>query len=475
MLTMKRNPNFALRATMLVADIMAVIVAFAIAYYSRVYLDPRPFYFTPEIWTFLRAIVLLLPIWVLILFISGVYRESVYLYRPRVYWRMLVVSLLGIMCIITAGFLLEDPIFPSRIIVLYAFILTYILLIIEREVIRFARKIMLRRGSGALSTIIVGDDLNTAVLLEQFENNPEFGYKVVAVVARKEFLPESAYDIKYRSLSAVLKTVAADTIIQTDDKNTEKIYSQAVDHHMNYLYVPNQEILLSHTGEIHIIGTQPMIGVRTTPLIGWARFIKRSSDIIVGGFFFILAMPLILIIAIISKISDPKGTVFYSEKRLTRFGQKRSIYKFRTHKAEYSGLTPEQAFEKMGRPELIKEYRDNGDQLDEDPRVTTIGKFLRATSLDELPQLWNVVKGDISLVGPRALQPGELEKYPNRNLILSAKSGLTGLAQVSGRRDISFEERRSLDIYYIQNWSLALDTQIIFRTILMVLIRRGAK
>ena len=129
----------------------------------------------------------------------------------------------------------------------------------------------------------------------------------------------------------------------------------------------------------------------------------------------------------------------------------------------------------MGRPELTEQYRASGDQLPHDPRITRLGRFLRATSLDELPQLWNVVRGDISLVGPRALQPGELEKYPNRNLILSAKSGLTGLAQVSGRRDISFEERRSLDTYYIQNWSLAMDIQIVLKTILMVLLRRGAK
>ena len=144
-------------------------------------------------------------------------------------------------------------------------------------------------------------------------------------------------------------------------------------------------------------------------------------------------------------------------------------------KPEYSGLTPEEGFTKMGRPELIKEYRDNGDMLPRDPRVTRLGRFLRATSLDELPQLWSVVKGDISLVGPRALLPGELRDYGDRSLLLTVKSGLTGLAQVSGRRDISFDERRALDIYYIQNWSLLLDLQIILRTISTVIFRKGAK
>ena len=138
-------------------------------------------------------------------------------------------------------------------------------------------------------------------------------------------------------------------------------------------------------------------------------------------------------------------------------------------------MSPEEAFKKMRRPDLIKKYRKNGDYLSDDPRITLIGRFVRKTSLDELPQLFNVVRGDISLVGPRALVPGELKSYGDRSLLLTVKSGLTGLAQVSGRRNISFEERRSLDLYYIKNWSLALDFQILLRTVKVVFFREGAK
>ena len=151
-------------------------------------------------------------------------------------------------------------------------------------------------------------------------------------------------------------------------------------------------------------------------------------------------------------------------------------------KPEYSGLTPEEAFRKMKRKKLIsdskkyiQEYRKNGDFLENDPRITVFGDFLRKTSLDELPQLINVLKGDISLVGPRALIPGELKNYGDRSLILSVKSGLTGLAQVSGRRDISFAERRALDIYYVQNWSVRFDIQILIRTIGAMITGKGAK
>ncbi len=181
------------------------------------------------------------------------------------------------------------------------------------------------------------------------------------------------------------------------------------------------------------------------------------------------------VIALLEKLSDIRAPVIYKEMRLTRFGNKIIIYKFRSMKRAYTDMSPEAAFTKMGRPELIRQYREDGDQLPRDPRVTRLGRFLRSSSLDELPQFFNVVKGDISLVGPRALYAPELEKFDKKDLILAVKSGLTGLAQVSGRRDIGFEERRKLDLYYVQNWSLWLDLIILVKTVRVVLARIGAK
>ena len=182
-----------------------------------------------------------------------------------------------------------------------------------------------------------------------------------------------------------------------------------------------------------------------------------------------------LFVWLIVKLSDLRSPAIYSEYRLSQFNRKFKIYKFRSMKPRYSGMSPEEAFRKMGHPELIKKYRKNGDYLPNDPRITKIGHFIRKTSLDELPQLFNVIRGDISLVGPRALVPGELKTYGDRSLLLTVKSGLTGLAQVSGRRDISFEERRSLDIYYVKNWSLSLDFQILLKTVKAVFKHEGAK
>ena len=235
-------------------------------------------------------------------------------------------------------------------------------------------------------------------------------------------------------------------------------------------------------GELELIGSTPVIMVKATPLMGNAKVVKRIMDLILGTILLLLSSPLMLIIWLIIKISTPKASAIYSEIRLSRFNQKVKIHKFRSMKIEYSGMSPEAAFAKMEREgklknaaKLSQEYRENGDFLEHDPRITKIGKFIRATSLDELPQLINVIKGDISLVGPRALVPGELRNYGDRSLLLTVKSGLTGLAQVSGRRSISFDERRALDLYYIQNWSVLFDLQILLRTIQAVLIRKGAK
>jgi lipopolysaccharide/colanic/teichoic acid biosynthesis glycosyltransferase len=189
----------------------------------------------------------------------------------------------------------------------------------------------------------------------------------------------------------------------------------------------------------------------------------------------VLVSPVLLLTIIVMKLANPKEPVFFSQIRLTRYDQKFKIFKLRSQYSKFDGTTPEQAFEKLGRPELSLQYRENGDHLPKDPRILRFGNLIRSLSIDELPQLYNVFRGDLSLVGPRALIPEELNAYGGRHKILSVKSGLTGLAIISGRRDIPFEERRKLDIYYVQNWSFWLDIVIIIKTLVLLLRRIGAK
>jgi lipopolysaccharide/colanic/teichoic acid biosynthesis glycosyltransferase len=393
--------------------------------------------------------------------------------------RLFLASVLGVMSIITYDFFVNNTtiaassLFPVRGIAVLTAVFCFVTLVIERIIISAIRSFFLRRSVGLIRTVIVGDSPNTTQLLMGIW--PETGFKVVGVVAKDKYVPAEWKKHQYATLDDAVKKLHPDAIIHTDSKNIEGVNRVAINHHALYYYSPATDSIITLGGHVEWIAATPIMLIRTTPLHGFALVIKRVIDIILSLFFIIITSPLMLIVLIAQKISDPKAPAIYRDKRLTRLDREFDLFKFRSMKQEYCGLTPEQAFEKMGKPELSEKYRKQGDYIKNDPRYTKFGSWLRKTSLDEIPQFFNVLKGDISLIGPRALQPGELKNYGDRGLLLSVKSGLTGLAQVSGRRNISFNERRALDIYYVQNWSPSLDVQIFFRTIACVFHREGAK
>jgi exopolysaccharide biosynthesis polyprenyl glycosylphosphotransferase len=285
----------------------------------------------------------------------------------------------------------------------------------------------------------------------------------------------------FRSFNEAVETLQElpHAIIQTElykdqDKNNE-ILRFAQEHHISYRFIPGNSDMFVGNIDVELFAGLPVIAVHQTALVGWGRILKRLFDLFASLVLLIILSPVLLLITVLIGIFDRRGPVLFRQTRLTRFNRTFTVYKFRTMKQRYSGMTPEEAFAAMDKPKLAEVYRTNGDFLPDDPRISTIGRFLRRTSLDELPQLFNVLKGDLSLVGPRALIPQELSEYEKRHTILSVKSGLTGLAQVSGRRDISFDERRKLDMYYVQNWSFWLDVSILLRTVRTVFAGQGAK
>lgn len=196
--------------------------------------------------------------------------------------------------------------------------------------------------------------------------------------------------------------------------------------------------------------------------------LKRFIDIIIGTIGLIVCIPIFIIIGIAIKI-DSKGPVFFKHKRIGKHGKKLEIYKFRT--------MIENAEEAMKNftEEQKKEFAENF-KLENDPRVTRVGKILRKTSLDELPQIINILKGEMSIIGPRPVVRSELEKYgSNQDKFLSVAPGLTGNWAANGRSDVSYEERMALELDYIENRNLILDMKIFFKTILSVLKGRGAR
>ncbi len=475
---MKNSSSVAYAFVLVVGDFLALLAAFSAAYILRVSLDPRPLVVQVSALDYLTIWALLAPIWLVIFALLGLYRRSVYEYRWREIGGLLAGSVIGIMAVITYQFVTESDVFPARLVAVYGIGLAFLFLILERTILRIGRMVMWRYGVGINRVLIIGGSDIAKNLVKNMNNPKKTGYKIVAIAAKnvtgfKGKIFENAEDALDNLANLKIHTVVL-TGLTSESNLADKALSAAQANHSAFKFIPTHDGILSNNIEVELFQGLPVVSVHQTALTGWGRIIKRLFDIFSSLAAIIILSPLYLLIAFCVWVSDA-GSPLFKQKRLSRFGTTINIYKFRSMKKRFSGLSPEEAFAKLGKPELSEKYRTNGDYLKNDPRVTKIGKFLRKSSLDELPQLFNVLKGDISLVGPRALVPQELKNYAFKDLLLSVKSGITGLAQISGRRDISFEERRALDLYYVQNWSFWMDIKILFRTVIDVFTGRGAK
>lgn len=477
---MKNNASQIYNLFLILGDFMALIAAFVAAYILRVTLSDVPVVYSISSRTYLEIFVLVLPFWILIFALLGLYNGSIYEKRFVEFGRLLIGSFIGLLFVIFINFLSNEPLFPAKLVPIYGFGLGFLFLLIFRNLARLIRTELFSYKVGLDNVLIVGNTVMTAELVDLLANSRQSGYKILGVIGTKHALGKHQSIPTFTKFSEALERISepVHTIIQTelyaDDARNRELLEHAQANHIAYRFAPgNRELFVGNIDVQLFRGSVPVIAVHQTALIGWGRIVKRIFDLVVGVFAIVIASPFILIIALLIKMSG-QGSVFFRQTRLTRFNSEFRVFKFRTQYAKFDGTTPEQAFAMIGKPELAKQYRENGDFIEHDPRITPLGRFLRISSLDELPQLFNVVRGDISLVGPRALVPHELSVYEKRHTILSVKSGLTGLAQVSGRRNISFDERRKLDVYYVQNWSFWLDVTILIKTIRAVLQQRGA-
>ncbi|PIS04044.1 hypothetical protein COT83_02760, partial [Candidatus Peregrinibacteria bacterium CG10_big_fil_rev_8_21_14_0_10_44_7] len=242
-----------------------------------------------------------------------------------------------------------------------------------------------------------------------------------------------------------------------------------------YNFIPDLVQIHQKNINIHTVAGFPLITLKPTPLEGWGKVWKRVFDMCGATVGLILFSPLFLTIPILIK-TDSKGTILFKHlddgsrvKRVGQYGKLFNFYKFRTmkpgtHNMRYTDLADQNTREDGP---LVK--------IKDDPRITRLGRFLRRTDLDEIPQFFNVIKGDMSLVGPRPHLPEEVAKYSDKDkFVLAIKPGITGLAQTSGRSDLSWEEEVRLDSYYIENWSIIADIKIILKTVWAVFRDRKA-
>lgn len=228
---------------------------------------------------------------------------------------------------------------------------------------------------------------------------------------------------------------------------------------------------LPYPCDVLFVGQTPVLKVRDLLVVGVGARVKRLMDVLLAGLGVVILSPILLVLAVLVKLTS-RGPVLFGHRRLGEGGRPIRVYKFRS-----MAIDAEARLQQMLAADLaLRAEYEATYKLREDPRVTPLGRWLRRTSLDELPQLFNVLHGDLSLVGPRPIVADEIAKYgPASATILRVSPGVTGLWQVSGRSDVDYAERVRLDLEYIKGWSLWLDLRILARTVPAVMTRRGAR
>ncbi|HVU60015.1 MAG TPA: sugar transferase [Candidatus Saccharimonadales bacterium] len=478
---MKNNASLVYSVFLILGDFVALVAAFTVAYVLRVTLDHTQISAHIEALTYIGILATLLPFFIIIFGLLGLYSARVLGNRFAELGRLAIVCFVGILGVISYSYIANVRIFPARLVTLYGFLLALCFVLLFRTIARGIRRLLFKYGVGIANVLIVGDTPLTLELIRLLADTAATGYNVAGVVGSDDFRPAKSahiacfdtFDDAVARLGGELTTIVQTELYASGSRN-DHILVYAQEHHLDYRFVPGNSELFVGKIEAELFHSVPVIAVHQTALIGWGRVVKRLTDLVLSTVAIIVASPIMLLTAIAIKL-DGGGSVFFRQTRLTRDDKPFRVFKFRSQYPQYDGTTPEQAFALMGKPDLGVQYRANGDMLPDDPRITRVGRVIRRLSIDELPQLFNVFLGDISLVGPRALIPQELAAYKKRHAILSVKSGITGLAQVSGRRNISFDERRQLDLYYVQNWSFWGDLVIMARTVSAVLMQRGAE
>jgi exopolysaccharide biosynthesis polyprenyl glycosylphosphotransferase len=352
-----------------------------------------------------------------------------------------------------------------------------------RILIRGAQTFFRQRGINLIPTLVVGRGPEAAFCIKEMRERPALGYRVIGAVesgtteARITGAYEGAPVISdLAGLPEAIRESGANEVIIADshvqgDALFEVMMRCGRRRGVEFRIAPSLFNCLPSKTEIDQIGALPMIRLFREPLSDFARGSKRVSDIAIASLALTLLSPFWLLIALLIKF-DSKGPVFYLQERVGMDGRIFLVYKFRTMTTDADSKLHREYQKKFiaGHAEAnVGDAKRPAYKLRNDPRITRVGRALRRLSLDEAPQLFNVLRGDMSIVGPRPPIPYEVEAYELwHRKRLDMKPGLTGLWQVSGRNRLSFEEMVKLDLFYIENWSLFFDLKIVLRTVLVI-------
>ncbi len=362
----------------------------------------------------------------------------------------------------------------SRLFIVYFIVFTLVFQIICKLAFHYGMKYLYKNGYGVRRVLLVGCNTRGQEIATYLADHPEYGYRVMGCLLPNTYnntttIRQLGYIGKFERV--IKENNISTVIISLDDRvDVEKIVNYCEANYLQVFIVPDILDLTAATLEAGQINDVPLLTISESMLSPLQLKLKRLFDIVFSLVVLIVALPLFAVIAILIKTTS-EGPVFYKQKRLAHGKEIMHIYKFRSMISNAEEVLQDLL---KSDPKLKEEYEKDY-KLKNDPRITKVGKFLRKTSLDELPQVFNILKGDMSWVGPRAIVPDEIDKYGEySSMILRVPPGLTGYWQTNGRNDLDYEERIKLDIYYINNWSFLLDIIIILRTIPCMFSRKGA-
>ncbi len=456
-------------------DFVLINVAFVLAYYVRYVLNlPLDVNETSYVqYQVYIPISLGLSVGLLVIYrLEGVYNSV----RGRSWleeaYQLLTATFTGFFVLVFIFFLYRVD-YYSRLIYLYTGILIVILLTIERIIIRLVLDRMRQRGIGVDRALVIGCGETGRAILRSVMAQPSLGYHIEGYIddePNNTNLGLFPFLGNTDQLRQVLREHPVDEVIITLPWHArDKIIRM-----MNVCeatgarvkIVPDLFQLSLSRVAVDAVGGIPLIAVKEVTISGGSLAIKRAMDVIMTALLFLVLLPAMMLIALLIKMTSP-GPVIFGQCRVGRGGRLFTAYKFRTMRVG--------AEQELARLRHLNEATGPLFKIRNDPRVTPVGKILRRLSLDELPQFWNVLCGDMSLVGPRPPIPHEVAQYEEwHKKRLEVAPGLTGLPQVSGRSDLTFEETVMLDIYYIENWSPWLDLWSLIKTVPSVLTARGA-
>lgn len=423
---------------------------------------------------YLIVLILVAPIWCFMLYINGMYQSL----RTKTIFAVIFIILKSIflttLAFGAAVFLFKLE-FVSRLFFIMLLFISSLFILTEKIVLFYVMRFVRKRGYNYRKILIVGTGRRALQFIYKIEQHPEWGFRIVGLV-----------DYEHTNVGKILSGVEVLAELEDIPKLLKRrtidevifiVPRSQLSHIENYLYICEThgiqtsiavdlfDLKISKLKQAELDGI-PLITFATTSTEEWKLFIKRVADIIISGLGIIVLSPLFLMVAILIKLTSG-GRVFYLQKRVGLNGRRFILYKFRTMYKD-SNLKLSELAEK-------NEMRGPVFKMKNDPRITPVGRFLRKFSIDELPQLFNVFMGQMSLVGPRPPLPKEVALYETwQRRRLSMRPGITCLWQVSGRNKIDFEEWMRLDLDYIDNWSLWLDFKILLKTIPVVIFGIGA-